>query len=152
MTITIPSRPPGTELCFPSPGDAVYHRDGATFSCGDGTGEPVSARFLIADAERRVLLNPELALGEAYMDGTFEIENGSLADALAILMNQPGILPRWAMLQWALRYLVRHARQFNRRARFRINVAHYYDLDGRLYSRFLDADKQYSCAYSKPPR
>ena len=47
---------------------------GAKFTCGDGTGEPVAARFLTADAERRILLNPELALGEIYMDGTFVIE------------------------------------------------------------------------------
>ena len=82
---------------------------GAKFSCGDGTGEPVAARFLTRDAERRVLLNPELALGEVYMDGTFVIENGSIADALAILMDQPEIVPRWARLQWWLRYLVRHS-------------------------------------------
>ena len=31
------------------------------------------------------------------------------------------------------------------------NVAHHYDLDGRLYSLFLDADKQYSCAYFETP-
>ena len=72
---------------------------GTQFSCGDGTGERVKARFLTADTERRVLLNPELALGEVYMDGSFVIEDGSIADALAILMNQPEILPRWARLQ-----------------------------------------------------
>ena len=124
---------------------------GTQFSCGDGTGERVKARFLTADAERRVLLNPELALGEVYMDGSFVIEDGSIADALAILMNQPEILPRWARLQWFLRYLVRHARQFNPRRRSLNNVAHHYDLDGRLYSLFLDADKQYSCGYFETP-
>jgi cyclopropane-fatty-acyl-phospholipid synthase len=124
---------------------------GAKFSCGDGTGQPVSVRFLTADAERRVLLNPELALGEAYMEGTFLVENGSIADALAVLMDQPEILPRWAKLQWWLRYLVRHAKQFNLRGRSKNNVAHHYDLDGRLYSLFLDADKQYSCAYFEMP-
>jgi cyclopropane-fatty-acyl-phospholipid synthase len=124
---------------------------GAKFSCGDGAGEPVFARFLTADAERRVLLNPELALGEVYMEGSFVIENGSIADALAILMDQPEILPRWAKLQWFLRYLVRHVRQFNPRGRSKDNVAHHYDLDGRLYSLFLDADKQYSCGYFERP-
>ena len=120
---------------------------GATFSCGDGTGEPVSVRFLTINAERRILLNPELALGETYTDGTFVVERGSLADALAILMSQPEIVPRWAKLQWWVRYLVRHAQQFNLRPRSKNNVAHHYDLDGRLYSLFLDSDKQYSCAY-----
>jgi cyclopropane-fatty-acyl-phospholipid synthase len=66
-------------------------------------------------------------------------------------MDQPEILPRWAKLQWWLRYLVRHAQQFNPRSRARNNVARHYDLDGRLYSLFLDADKQYSCAYFESP-
>jgi cyclopropane-fatty-acyl-phospholipid synthase len=60
-------------------------------------------------------------------------------------------LPRWAKLQWWLRYLVRHAQQFNPPGRSRNNVARHYDLDGRLYSLFLDADKQYSCAYFETP-
>jgi cyclopropane-fatty-acyl-phospholipid synthase len=120
---------------------------GEKFTCGDGTGPHIFARFLTADAERRILLNPELALGEIYMEGSFVVENGSIADALAILMDQPDILPRWARLQWLLRYLARHLRQFNWRGRSRNNVAHHYDLDGRLYSLFLDSDKQYSCAY-----
>src|ERR1700723_60817 len=124
---------------------------GAEFSCGDGTGTPVSVRFLTTEAERRVLLNPELALGEIYMDGSFVVEEGSIADALAILLDQPEMVPRWAKLQWWLRYLVRHAQQFNPRGRAKDNVAHHYDLDGRLYSLFLDADKQYSCAYFETP-
>jgi cyclopropane-fatty-acyl-phospholipid synthase len=124
---------------------------GAKFCCGDGTGQPVSVRFLTTDAERRVLLNPELALGEVYMEGTFVVENGTIADALAILMDQPDIVPRWGKLQWWLRYPVRHFRQFNPRSRSKDNVAHHYDLDGRLYSLFLDADKQYSCGYFETP-
>ncbi|MGA2056756.1 MAG: cyclopropane-fatty-acyl-phospholipid synthase family protein [Bradyrhizobium sp.] len=124
---------------------------GEKFTCGDGTGPHIFARFLTTDAERRVLRNPELALGEIYMDGSFVIENGSIADALAILMDQPEVVPRWAKLQWWLRYLGRHLRQFNPRGRARNNVAHHYDLDGRLYSLFLDSDKQYSCAYLEQP-
>src|SRR5438874_2493163 len=124
---------------------------GSKFSCGDGTGEPVCVRFLSTEAERRVLLNPELALGEVYMEGSFVVEKGSIADALAILMDQPEMLPRWAKLRWWLRYLFRHISQFNPRSRARNNVARHDDLDGRLYSLFLDADKQYSCAYFETP-
>src|ERR1700684_4491975 len=124
---------------------------GAKFSCGDGTGEPVSVRFLTSNAERRILFDPELGLGEVFMEGTFVVEQGSIADALAILLGQPEILPRWAKLQWWLRYLVRHAQQFNPRSRSRDNVARHYDLDGRLYSLFLDSDKQYSCGYFETP-
>jgi cyclopropane-fatty-acyl-phospholipid synthase len=124
---------------------------GDRYTCGDGTGEPVHARFLTPDAERRVLLNPELALGEVYMDGSFLIERGSIADALAILMGQPDALPTWAKPHWWARYLIRRFRQFNPRSRSKDNVAHHYDLDGRLYSLFLDSDKQYSCAYFETP-
>src|SRR5438309_10993565 len=124
---------------------------GARFTCGDGTGRPVEVRFLSERTQRRILLNPELALGEAYMDGTFVVENGSIADALEILLGQPEMLPRWAKLQWWLRYFSRHARQFNPRTRAKNNVAHHYDLDGRLYALFLDGDQQYSCAYFDTP-
>jgi cyclopropane-fatty-acyl-phospholipid synthase len=124
---------------------------GAKFTCGDGTGDPVHARFLTTEVERKILLNPELALGEAYMDGSFVVDQGTIADALAILMGQPDALPNWAKPQWWGRYLGRRMRQFNLRRRSRSNVAHHYDLDGRLYSLFLDADKQYSCAYFETP-
>ena len=124
---------------------------GARFTCGDGTGQPVQAHFLARAAERQVLANPELALGEAYMDGTFVVERGTIADALAILLNQRDALPSWAKPQWWVRYLGRHFRQLNLRARAQTNVAHHYDLDGRLYSLFLDADQRYSCAYFETP-
>jgi cyclopropane-fatty-acyl-phospholipid synthase len=124
---------------------------GKVFTCGDGSGTPAAARFTTAQAQRRVLLNPELALGEAYMDGSFVVEQGSIADVLAIAMDQPADVPSWARPQWWLRYLARHLRQFNPRPRARRNVAHHYDLDGRLYALFLDADRQYSCAYFDKP-
>ena len=75
---------------------------GSTFTCGDGTGTPVKARFLTKSAEIRILLHPELALGEAFMDGSFVVEQGSIADILAVLMDQPDVLPDWAKPQHLL--------------------------------------------------
>src|SRR3954471_8324376 len=124
---------------------------GMKFTVGDGSGEPVEVRFVTADAQRRVLINPELGLGEAYMEGEFVVERGTIVDALAIVLDQPDLLPQWAKPWWHLRYLTRRLQQFNLRARSRSNVAHHYDLDARLYSLFLDADKQYSCAYFETP-
>jgi cyclopropane-fatty-acyl-phospholipid synthase len=124
---------------------------GAKFTCGDGTGTQVAARFVTRRAEIRILLNPELALGEAYMDGSFIVEHGSIADVMAILLDQPHVLPGWAKPQWWTRYFMRHIREFNSRRKSRRNVAHHYDLDDRLYSLFLDSDRQYSCAYFDRP-
>jgi cyclopropane-fatty-acyl-phospholipid synthase len=124
---------------------------GSTFTCGDGTGKAVRVRLTTKEAERQLLLDPEMSFGEAYTDGTMLVERGSLADVMAIVLDQPDMAPRWAKLRWWLRYLVRNIQQFNPRGRSRNNVARHYDLDGRLYSLFLDADKQYSCAYFETP-
>jgi cyclopropane-fatty-acyl-phospholipid synthase len=124
---------------------------GTTFTFGDGTGRPVAVRFTTRAAEWGILLDPELKFGEAYMNGTFVVEQGSIADVLSICLGQKSEVPHWARPQYFLRYLKRRLSQFNPRRRARNNVAHHYDLDGRLYSLFLDADRQYSCAYFENP-
>ena len=124
---------------------------GTVFTFGDGTGQPVSVRFATRAAEWGILLDPELKFGEAYMDGSFVVEQGSIADVLAICLGQKSEVPHWARPQGLLRYLRRRLSQFNPRRRARNNVAHHYDLDGRLYSLFLDADRQYSCGYFENP-
>ena len=124
---------------------------GRTLRFGDGTGKPLSVRFTTPAAQRQVLMNPELKLGECYMDGGFVVENGSIADFLALAMGQSPAGPEWGRPLQVLRYLKRRVAQFNPPSRARRNVAHHYDLDGRLYSLFLDADEQYSCAYFEAP-
>ena len=125
---------------------------GHTWKFGDGSSPPVAVRFTSAAAQWAVLLDPDLKLGEAYMDGTFVVEQGSIADVLAILLgqNHNGV-PKWAWPLALLRYVLRRLKQFNPRRRAQRNVAHHYDLDGRLYALFLDADQQYSCAYFESP-
>jgi len=123
---------------------------GTTYTLGDGTGAPVAFRFTTAAAERGVILDPALKLGESYMDGTLVVERGTIADVLAILLGQSAKPPSWAKPRRFIRYL-RRLLHVNWRWRARRNVAHHYDLDGRLYSLFLDGDRQYSCAYFETP-
>src|SRR5690242_9023985 len=85
------------------------------------------------------------------MDGGVIVEEGTITQELAIALGQKSDLPQWSRPQWLIRYLARRLAQFNPRKRARRNVAHHYDLDGRLYSLFLDADRQYSCAYFETP-
>src|SRR6478736_2188879 len=125
---------------------------GNVYTFGDGSGAPVSVRLTNATAQRAVLLDPELRLGEAYMDGSLVVERGSIADLLEILFRQERIAaPTWALPPRAIRHSFRRVQQFNPRSRSRRNVVHHYDLDGRLYQLFLDADQQYSCAYFESP-
>jgi cyclopropane-fatty-acyl-phospholipid synthase len=131
----------------------VTTASGESFAVGNGHDPTVAIRFMTPAAQRALLLDPELKLGEIYMDGTLRLEQGSIADLLALLLSQDGAdkPPRWARPQWLLRYLRRRFQQLNRGERSRRNVAHHYDLDGRLYSLFLDADRQYSCGYFEFP-
>jgi cyclopropane-fatty-acyl-phospholipid synthase len=124
---------------------------GTVLTFGDGTGQPVWVRFATRAAEWGILFDPELKFGESYMNGTFVVERGSIADVLAIMLGQNSDVPHWARPQGLLRFLYRRLQQFNPRRRARNNVAHHYDLDGRLYSLFLDADRQYSCGYFESP-
>ena len=126
---------------------------GQALTFGDGTGTPLAIRFTTRAALRKMILDPELRLGEAYMNGELVLETGTISDLLALVMRQIGIgkPPFFARPQSMWRYVRRRLDQFNPRRRARRNAAHHYDLDARLYSLFLDADRQYSCAYFEKP-
>src|SRR5690348_10999306 len=119
---------------------------GKILTFGDGSGPMVAARFTSWRAEVGVLLEPELKLGEAYMNGTFVMEQGSIADLLAMAMGagHGHALRRTHPLDWP-RLAWRRLKQLNLRGRAQRNVAHHYDLDEQLYALFLDSDRQYSC-------
>ena len=124
----------------------------STFAVGDGTGKPIAVRFTTHAAEFGILLDPELKLGEAYVNGGIVVEKGSIADLLAIVFgqtcdNKEPFLSRVPWLIRCVRYVRRRLDQFNTRRRAQNNVAHHYDLDDGLYQLFLDSDRQYSCGY-----
>jgi cyclopropane-fatty-acyl-phospholipid synthase len=99
---------------------------------------------------RGLVFNPSLAAGEAYMSGGLSVEDSSIYDVLDVLLanvqHNPGGHPVVRWHEW-LGVVARRLVQFNPAGRSRRNVAHHYDLNGRLYSLFLDRDRQYSCAY-----
>jgi cyclopropane-fatty-acyl-phospholipid synthase len=100
-------------------------------------------------------LHPELAFGEAYMDGRLVVEEGDVADLIELLIvnaaNVGTKAPAVIRVSRRLRRWVRGFHQLNRAAQARRNVAHHYDLSGELYDLFLDSDRQYSCAYFRNP-
>ena len=122
---------------------------GMSHRYGDGTGSVVVARIADKWLAPRLLLDPRLALGEAYMSGRLRMERGRIYDLLAILASnvQERPLPYWAAGFDAARFILRRIMQFNPTARARRNVAHHYDIEGEIYDLFLDRDRQYSCAY-----
>jgi cyclopropane-fatty-acyl-phospholipid synthase len=131
----------------------VVSARGRYHTFGDGSGEEVRVRFADAGAERAMVLNPELYLGELFMDGRLVVERGTIYDFLALLLRDATFdersLPMRALGK--MRLLTRNFMSRNNLRRARRNVAHHYDLDHRLYELFLDADRQYSCAYFERP-
>ena len=97
----------------------------------------------------RMLLNPELSVGEAYMDGSFEIVEGTLRDFLDLFHRNSANL-RSQPARRALGDLARRVRRFqqsNPVTRARENVAPHYDTSNDFYRLILDDDLHYSCAY-----
>jgi cyclopropane-fatty-acyl-phospholipid synthase len=122
---------------------------GRSHRYGDGAGPPVVARIADRWLERRLILDPRLALGEGYMSGRLRMERGRIYDLLALLASnvRRRSLPWWTAGFDAARFIVRRILQFNPTVRAHLNAAHHYDIDGAIYDLFLDRDRQYSCAY-----
>jgi len=125
---------------------------GRDYRAGDGSGTPVTIRLTRAGL-RRLVANPGLGLGEAYMDEDLVFEQGDIWDLLEIVGKSGGRNPK-GRGSWAKRTrkaVKRRLQQANDRVAARRNVAHHYDLSNDFYRRWLDEDMQYSCAYFARP-
>lgn len=111
---------------------------------------PVTIRIHDRATLWRLLLDPQLEAGEAYMEGRLTLEKGTLYDFLELLFRSMGLkslsYPLRGVME-SLRHILRRVDQFNPVSKSRHNVAHHYDLSGMLYDQFLDEDRQYSCGY-----
>jgi len=102
---------------------------------------------------RSLFFHPELRAGEAYMDGTLTVENGTIRDLLTLMMiNRRGLRthPVQKMLNSGLKR-IRKLHQRNDVKSARAHVQHHYDLSNDFYKLFLDSDMNYSCAYYASP-
>ncbi|MEQ1613791.1 MAG: cyclopropane-fatty-acyl-phospholipid synthase family protein [Hyphomicrobiaceae bacterium] len=127
----------------------VVTASGDHHTIGKVSGAMPAVRFTDRAAEFRLLANPPLALGELYMEGRLLVTRGSIYDIVALATHNLTLQPpiRLLRMRERLRVILRRVQQRNGELRAKQNVAHHYDIDGRLYELFLDADRQYSCAY-----
>ncbi len=127
----------------------VETASGQKFRVGDGTGTPVGVRFMDAGAELGLLLDPESAFGDLFTDGRLVVTKGSIFEALMIGTRNVNVAqpPKWIVAVQRFRAAMRLFIQRNTPDIAKKNAESHYDIDGRIYDIFLDADKQYSCAY-----
>jgi len=112
---------------------------------------PIKLKILDKSLHYKLLLLPDLYLGEAYTNGSAVIENGSITDFLEIAMKNigRGETNIYAKTIKKVFGTYRYLTNFNFINRSKSNVAHHYDISEKLYDLFLDENRQYSCAYFK---
>ena len=131
----------------------LIHASGAHEFFGPASAPPLTIRFADANAERWCGLDPEIKIGEMYMEGRLLVDGGNAFDLVSMLKRNG--LRRGAIFSHRA---IAAARVLGMRTvapfasdRAKRNVAHHYDLDERLFALFLDEDWHYSCAYFEPP-
>lgn len=129
----------------------IDHKGRKRSYVGSVAAPEITMHLHTSSIEYQLCVNPDLALGEGYMNGDITVEGGSIYDLLFVLgSNQNNgafsVVQKWHMQgkqllkNWISRISLSKAKS---------NVAHHYDLPPSLYGLFLDDDWQYSCAYFK---
>ncbi|MCZ6740801.1 MAG: cyclopropane-fatty-acyl-phospholipid synthase [Alphaproteobacteria bacterium] len=127
----------------------VIDADGNLHVFSGDPGPNVTMRLTDRSLYYKLVFNPELHAGEAYVDGRMSFEDSTLRDFLTLFS-----LNRLSLGSYPLQKVLRAvSRQFKRLqqanpvGKAQRNVAHHYDLGNDFYRLFLDDGLQYSCAY-----
>ena len=131
----------------------IINYNGKVYSFGKG--ERFSQIKLKSKSiEKKILLNPGLYLGEAYVNEELVIQKGSLDDFLNIISSAyDDFLDNNISFRFyeKISNFFKLLQQVNVLKKSKKNVEHHYDLGDDFYKLFLDKDMQYSCAYFYNP-
>ena len=113
--------------------------------------KPIVIKLLDKRLMQKLLINPDLYFGEAYMDGSLVIENGTLTEFLELAFKNigRGNINSYGAIIKKIRGTISYLTNINKIIKSKENVAHHYDISEKLYDLFLDENRQYSCAYFK---
>jgi len=113
--------------------------------------KPLTLKLLDKSLHYKLLLYPDLYLGQAYAEGSLTIENGTLTEFLNMALQNIGRKETnfFSEILNKIRGSYRYLTNFNFIKKSKMNVAHHYDISDDLYDLFLDSKRQYSCAYYK---
>ena len=120
-----------------------------------GSSNPqVRIRLKNKSIERKLFFNPNLHIGEAYMNEELIIEKGTIEEFLNLITNcYEDFISNNKFYKFYeyLSSIFMPFQQINQLVNSKKNVAHHYDINEDLYKLFLDQDMQYSCAYFHNP-
>ena len=113
--------------------------------------KPIVLKLFDQKLMQKLLVNPDLYFGEAYMNGSLVIENGTITEFLDLAFRNigRGDINFYGTVIKKIKGTFRYLTSFNKIIKSKENVAHHYDISEKLYDLFLDKNRQYSCAYFK---
>ena len=114
----------------------------------------VSIKLKNKSIERKLFFNPNLHIGEAYMNEELIIEKGTIEEFLNLITNCYDDFisnNKFYKFYEYLSSILMPLQQINQLVNSKNNVAHHYDINEDLYKLFLDKDMQYSCGYFHNP-
>ncbi len=114
----------------------------------------VCIRLKNKSIERKLFINPNLYLGEAYMNEDLVVEKGTIEEFIDLITNSYDDFisnNKFYKFYEYLSSIFMPFQQINQLVNSKKNVAHHYDINEDLYKLFLDQDMQYSCAYFHNP-
>ena len=133
----------------------IIDSNGKTHKFGNSNTNPnVCIRLKNKSIERKLFLNPNLHIGEAYMNEELVVEKGTIEDFLNLITNCYDDFisnNKFYKFYEYLSSIFMPFQQINQLVNSKKNVAHHYDINEDLYKLFLDQDMQYSCAYFHNP-
>lgn len=131
----------------------VIDSRGKTYTYHGKEGIKSSFRLHNTKIERQMFWQPEMALGEGYMNGTVTLEEGSLYDLLDLATknlfinsNRIGLFPK---MFYTVTKMLSRIQEYNSSHLAYQRISQHYDLNEDFIRLFLDKDLQYSCAYFK---
>ena len=128
---------------------AIDHEGKTHVFGGKLPGPDVTMKITDPALYRGLFFNPELNMGEAYMDGRVTFPGSDLRSFLTLFSINRLSLGNYP-LQRVLKSMsrgVKRLQQANPIGQAQKNVSHHYDIGNDLYKLFLDEKMFYSCAY-----
>ena len=141
---------------FSKEGIVLIDSQGQKYICGEITNKekPLTLKLLKKDLNWKLLLYPELYLGEEYYKGNIKIENGTIHDFLYLTLKNlgRGKVNIYSTILNNLRYAAQFLTEHNFVGKSKLNVEKHYDRGEDIYDWMVDKEhRQYSCAFFKDP-
>ena len=111
-----------------------------------GEGEP-EFKLIIKNfpSKKKLLSDPSVALGEAYMKGDIDIEGDLQKFFESIIRNKDSFMNKNTVFRLASKIKAPSLMKSKK------DIAHHYDIGNDFYSLWLDKTMSYSCGYFKNP-